>query len=132
MAVNNSGFSSQKRSKTTDWEEHSAVADISTGRRFKAVQDVPFQEKKEDVDVDNTYHGVTKPGILTAEPYWRISKITGDGTTFANGDDSFIFSWDSRASYNYTNVTVDSYLLLESGDTLLLESGDKFLLESIT
>ena len=107
MPVTNSqgGFSAQLNSAVTNWEEHSAVADLSTGRRFKAVQTVPLRMKIDSSNPDNIYIGFTKPGVLTSEPYWRIKRIvvgSVDDYSFANGEDTFVNIWDNRASLSYS------------------------------
>ncbi len=90
----------------TDWEEHSAVGDVSTGRRFKAVQEVPFTTRVDEVDASNTYVGVSKPGTATSSALWRIQKIAVSGTvttiSFADGNDAFDNVWDDRASLTYS------------------------------
>lgn len=97
-----------RKPSATDWEEHSAVGDVSTGRRFKAVQEVPNSFIVDDVNEDGTlvYLGYSKPGTLTSLPLWRIKKIVKSGTvttfTFAEGNDSFDNIWDDRASLSYS------------------------------
>jgi hypothetical protein len=104
--MNNSGWTSNENPKTTDWEEHSAVADLSTGRRFKAVQSVPMKVMIDSVDADTVYVGESKAGIATSESYWRIKKILTSSTitsiTFAGGKDSFESAWDDRLSLSYS------------------------------
>lgn len=102
----NSGFSHFKRPDDVNWSEHGAVADLSTGRRFKKVQDVPNKVLIDEASSTITYIGETKPGIATSEAYWRIKKISISGTVttigFAGGSDEFVNVWDNRASLSYS------------------------------
>jgi len=104
--ANTSGFSGLGRPETTDWEEHSAQADLSTGRRFKAVQSVPMKVIIDEVDATTTYVGKSKPGIATSDPYWRLIKISKSGNVttiaFANGKDTFENLWTDRLSLTYS------------------------------
>lgn len=99
-------WGSLNRPEDTNWEEHSAVADLSTGRRFKAVQSVPSKVAIDEVSDTVTYVGTTKPGVATTDPYWRIKKITVDGTEtlieFAGGSDSFTNQWSEHLTYTYS------------------------------
>lgn len=106
MPVNSSGFSGNKNPETTNWLEHSAVGDVSTGRRFKAVQEIPMLAIVDEASATVTYVGETKPGTSSASALWRIRKITESGTittvAFADGDDQFDNVWDDRASLSYS------------------------------
>ncbi len=101
-----SGFSSNARPETTNWEEHGAAGDVSTGRRLKYVQNVPLATIIDEVDANTTYIGNSKPGTATNLPLWRIKKIYTSGTvtsiTFANGKDSFEATWDNRLTETYS------------------------------
>jgi hypothetical protein len=94
----------QQGPSTTDWQEHGAAGDISTGRRLKYVQDVPMAILVDEVG-NVTYVGFSKPGILPSQELWRIMRITENGgeTTieFANGKDTFENLWTNRASLSY-------------------------------
>lgn len=96
----------QKGPDTTNWEEHSAVADLATGRRFKAVQDVPMKTAVDIYSATVIYVGETKPGITTAQAFWRIERITTTGTEilieFANGKDTFENIWANHVSLSYS------------------------------
>lgn len=101
-----SGFDGLARPKSTDWEEHSAVGDVSTGRRFKAVQEVPNKVVIDAVDATTTYIGETKPGTATSAALWRIKKISTASTVtsieLADGNDLFDNIFDNRASLSYS------------------------------
>ena len=90
----------------TDYEEHSAVGDVSTGRRFKAVQDVPNTVRVDASVEGTTYIGESKPGTAVSSPLWRVKKIvTATGITsitFADGNDFFDNVWDDRGSLTYS------------------------------
>lgn len=50
--------------------------------------------------------GVSTNGRDTSKPIWKIKKILKTGsvwstTLFPNGDQRFIFIWDSRIGYTY-------------------------------
>lgn len=59
----------------------------------------------EVVDANNTYIGQAAPGSSLGASVWRIKKIVVSGSTttigWANGDGSFSYEWDERASYTY-------------------------------
>ena len=59
----------------------------------------------EVVDANNTYIGQAVPGSSLGASVWRIKKIVVSGSTttigWANGDGSFSYEWDERASYTY-------------------------------
>lgn len=103
---NNSGFSGNKNPSTTDWEEHGAAGDISTGRRLKYTQDVPLTTRIDEASSTVTYIGEAAPGTATSSALWRVKKI--DSTTnptkivFADGNDLFDNVWDDRASLSYS------------------------------
>jgi hypothetical protein len=104
--ANTSGFSSLGRPESTDWEEHGAAGDVSTGRRLKYTQSVPLTAIIDEVDADTTYIGLTKPGTAESSALWRIMKIVVVGTVtsikMADGDDLFNNIWDNRASLTYS------------------------------
>ena len=106
MAVNNSGFDSHNKPNTSEWEEHYAVADVSTGRRFKGVQLIPQKIFVDTVSSSEQYIGYTKPGTAEDAPLWRIVKITVSGsvkkTEFAGGEDTFVNRWDQRVTLSYS------------------------------
>jgi len=91
---------------STDYEEHSAVGDLSTGRRFKAIQSVPDKLIIDELVSGTTYIGNTKPGTATSAALWRIRRITKASSVltieFAEGADTFTNIWDSRTSLNYS------------------------------
>lgn len=93
------------RSNPTDWEEHSRVGDVSTGRPYKAAQLVP-DEILIDESTSDTYIGNTKPGTASSSALWRIRKIAvAAGVTsikFADGDDQYDNVWDNRLSLSYS------------------------------
>lgn len=99
-----SGFDGHARPNTTDWGEHSAVADLSTGRRFKAVQDVPMQVQA-TTSGDYTYYGFSNFGVNATQPYWRILRINASGDphlTAADGNDEFDNILTNMDSYTYS------------------------------
>ena len=86
----------------TDFEEHSAVGDVSSGRRFKASQLVPMKSKQASTST-YTYYGFTKFGTATSDPLWRIlrEELSTGNIDAADGDDLFDNVWDDRASLSY-------------------------------
>lgn len=106
MTQGNSGFSSVGRPDSTDWEEHGASGDVSTGRRLKYTQDVPNSMLVDDVDASTSYIGESSPGTATSLALWRIKKISVSGTLtsiqFADGNDRFDNIWDDRVSLSYS------------------------------
>lgn len=106
MTQGNSGFSSNARPKTTDWAEHGASGDVSTGRRLKYVQDVPNKIIIDVVDSSITFIGEASPGTDSSSALWRIKKITTSGSVtsieLAGGEDAFESVWDDRASLSYS------------------------------
>lgn len=104
--ANNSGFPSNKNPETTNWEEHGAAGDLSTGRRLKYIQSVPLTFAVDEVSASVTYLGEAKPGIGAGEAFWRITKLTTTGavtiSTYADGNDLFDNVWDNRASLSYS------------------------------
>lgn len=60
-----------------------------------------------DVSGNLEYLGVALPGVSTASIGWKIAKMSyssGNMTSylFANGDSSFNYIWDNRATYSYS------------------------------
>jgi len=106
MGVNHSGFSGNARPETTNWEEHGATGDVSTGRRLKYVQEVPTMTVIDEASATTTYIGQSSPGTATSASLWRIRRITSSGTvttiSFAGGEDKFNQVWDNRASLSYS------------------------------
>ena len=103
--ANTSGFTANKNPATTDWEEHGAAGDVSTGRRLKYTQSVPLAVRVDEASATVTYVGHAKPGTATSSALWRVKKIdstTGTVITFADGDDLFDNVWDNRASLTYS------------------------------
>lgn len=103
--ANTSGFTGNKNPATTDWEEHGAAGDVSTGRRLKYTQSVPLAMQVDPASSTVTYIGQAKPGTATSSALWRVKKIdttTGTVITFADGDDLFDNVWDNRASLPYS------------------------------
>lgn len=97
------GWDSPARRTDTDHEEHGAVGDVSTGRRFKVVQNVPTKLRI-DEGATYTYIGKAQWGTPTSSALWRIIRITnasGDMDA-ADGDDLFNNIWDNRASLSYS------------------------------
>jgi hypothetical protein len=102
--MNNSGFTANRNPNTTDYEEHGAAGDVSTGRRLKYTQSVPMAVRTDPASDTVLYVGQAKPGTLTSQALWRISKVdTSSGTviTFADGDDLYNNVWDDRATLTY-------------------------------
>lgn len=101
--VNSSGFDSNTNPQTTDWEEHGAAGDVSTGRRLKYTQLVPLKYRQ-DVGATYEYHGFAAPGIATATAAWRVMRVTiaSQAIDWAEGNDKFLHVWDNRASLNYS------------------------------
>lgn len=104
--ANTSGFTSNKNPATTDWEEHGAAGDVSTGRRLKYTQNVPLKKIIDEASATVTYVGEAVPGATTAQALWRIRKIdsTTNPTTifFADANDKFDNIWDLRSELNYS------------------------------
>lgn len=54
------------------------------------------------------YVGSTKPGNIKSASKWKIQKITYDANDnptdiqWPNGDNSFSYVWDDRATYTYS------------------------------
>lgn len=95
----------QQGPSTTDWQEHGAAGDLSTGRRLKYVQNVPLAFQVDEVGT-TTYIGSTKPGVTSDQALWRIMKITESNNStsiqFAEGKDTFENIWDDRLTLNYS------------------------------
>lgn len=104
--ANNSGFPLNRNPETTNWEEHGAAGDVSTGRRLKYVQDVPLKTIIDEASDTVTYIGEAVPSATPSQPLWRI--IKADSTTnpttifFADADDNFDNIWVNRASLSYS------------------------------
>lgn len=52
------------------------------------------------------YYGVSNNGADTTQPIWKIRRITKVGdiwklNEYPNGDQSFVFIWDNRLTYDY-------------------------------
>lgn len=102
---NNSGYTGNTNPETTNWEEHGAAGDVSTGRRLKYVQDVPLALKIDEASATITYLGQAKPGTASSSPLWRVKKIdtsSGVAITFADANDLFDNVWDNHASLTYS------------------------------
>lgn len=65
----------------------------------------PFAQRVDEASPTVTYAGVAAVGALTADPLWRIKKITDSGgdvtVEWADGDALFNNIWDNRASLTY-------------------------------
>lgn len=99
--ANNSGFSSNKNPSSTDWEEHGANGDVSTGRRLKYTQRVPLDVMVDEPVTGTTYVGEANHGTATSSALWRIKKIVVSGTVTSiryAGNGKFDQVWDNRAS----------------------------------
>lgn len=54
------------------------------------------------------YYGNAPTGTAQSDPFWRISKLTYDGSNrlitiqWASGSSAETFIWDNRASYVYS------------------------------
>ena len=103
--MNNSGFTANRNPNTTDYEEHGAAGDVSTGRRLKYVQDVPLKKIIDEASATVSYIGEAVPSATTSQALWRIRKwdITTNPKTlfFADADDNFDNVWDDRATLTY-------------------------------
>lgn len=66
----------------------------------------PVIRKIDQVDPNNIYIGLAKPGTATSSADWLIQKISTSSNiitiTFASGTQAFDKVWDSRASYSYS------------------------------
>jgi len=104
--ANNSGFPLNRNPETTNWEEHGAAGDISTGRRLKYTQNVPLKKIIDQASATVTYIGEAHPSATTAQALWRIKKIdqTSNPITifFADANDNFDNVWNDRASLSYS------------------------------
>lgn len=104
--MNNSGFTGNRNPETTNFEEHGAAGDVSTGRRLKYVQDVPLKTIIDEASATITYIGEAVPSATVSQPLWRIKKIdsTTNPTTiyFADADDDFDNVWNDRATLTYS------------------------------
>lgn len=104
--MNNSGFTGNRNPETTNFEEHGAAGDVSTGRRLKYVQDVPLKTIIDEASATVTYIGEAVPSATVSQPLWRIKKIdsTTNPTTiyFADANDDFDNVWNDRATLTYS------------------------------
>jgi hypothetical protein len=100
------GFDSTTRPENTNSEEHNAVGDVSTGRRFKGVQNIPMKLVVDGASSTVTYLGSANWGTATSSNLWRILRISVSGTTttleMADGNDLFDNVFDDRASLSYS------------------------------
>lgn len=105
---NNSGFTGNKNPTTTDWEEHGATGDISTGRRLKYTQDVPLKKIIREHSTDSTilYIGEAAFGVAETAPLWRVKRLVQSGEnldlTMSNGSDAFDQIFSDRESLSYS------------------------------
>ena len=85
--------------------EHGRAGGVSTGTPFKGIQEIPLQFLMDLSNGSSIYMGESKPGVLTSESLWRITKMDISGSTisikFADGDDKFDNEWDERTSLTY-------------------------------
>lgn len=86
----------------TDYEEHSAVGDLSTGRRFKATQIVPMKVLNA-TNASLTIYGFSKFGVNATEPLWRILAEDANGNLLAaDGNDSFDNTFEDFGSKTFS------------------------------
>jgi hypothetical protein len=70
-------------------------------------QELMFSKRIDFITDNLLYRGEAEPGISTADPYWRIRRITISDIDddiieiWASGDDNFDKVWDSRIGYSY-------------------------------
>ena len=80
----------------------------SEGKWALRTADSPISYKVlyEEVTKDISYIGYALPGTALNALSWRIQKVVTSGaittTSWANGNDSFVNSWDLRATYTYS------------------------------
>lgn len=90
----------------TEWAEHSGVADLDNGRKFKSTQLVPMKTLADESTTNVQYIGFTQFGVNATLPLWRIFRaLTTNSIQYleaADGDDKFDNSWSSRASLSYS------------------------------
>jgi len=61
-----------------------------------------------DASNNPIYIGYASPGTSKSSKKWKIKKLTFDASNnptdiqYPNGDSSFSFSWNDRASYTYS------------------------------
>lgn len=91
-----------KKPNATDYEEHNAVGDVATGRRFKASQLVPSKYKEAN-DGTYKYYGFANFGSATSSALWRILRetIADKSLDAADSNDLFDNIWDNYASLIY-------------------------------
>lgn len=89
-----------------EWAEHSAVADLDNGRKFKSTQLVPMKVLADSTDTNLQYVGFTQFGVNATLPLWRIFRaLTTNSIQYfeaADGDDKFDNIWADRSSLNYS------------------------------
>lgn len=85
------GFDSTTRPENTNSEEHNAVGDVSSGRRFKAVQLVPLKVINYS-DATYKYYCFADFGTPLSSTLWRVLRetITTGDLVAAGGNDKFI------------------------------------------
>lgn len=93
------------RPEDTNYAEHNKVGDVSTGRPFKAIQEVPNQVIFDDYSNTVTYVGESIQGTATSSALWRIRKVeiynTITSIKFADSNDLFDNVWDNRLILTY-------------------------------
>ena len=95
--------------------QHSLPDDLNSREHQKferhggVVTDSPVLTLRMAYDGSNQmiYVGEALPGSLSSEAFWRIRKLTYDGSNntvvqWADGDGKFDNIWDNRASLTYT------------------------------
>lgn len=75
------------------------VGDVQT-------KSAPEKTVVDEADANTTYVGTAPAGTALGSSLWRIKRISVSGSVttiaFPNGDDSYSFSWTSRATYSYS------------------------------
>lgn len=86
-----------------------SILEVGRGLRYFDLG-IPFTQAMDNSGTNNAtiYIGKTKPGNAKSASKWQIQKLTYDGNgmvsdvQFPNGNNSFQFVWDDRASYTYS------------------------------
>ena len=93
------------RPEDVNYAEHNRVGDVSTGRAFKAVQEVPQKVLVDEVSSTVTYVGFAGMGTATSSSLWRIMRVSVSGTVtsieFADSNDLYDNKWDDRLTLTY-------------------------------
>lgn len=98
---------SQQKVANNPLGSYSVLVDTTpAGSQIQSVRLVPTITMIDDASSTVSYYGFASPGTATSDEFWRIIKkeISGTVTSFlyAEGDLSYSYIWDDRASYTYS------------------------------